>query len=88
MYRVNPVRQIPTIRLEVTETATGRIVERQLQVRAEEELWLACRFAKLELTKKEVRIRTRKGDRAEVFLKRNMRPRLMVFALAELFAKE
>ena len=58
---------------------------RELDVRPEEELWLAYRFGKLGLTKKEVRISARKGQRAEVALKRNKRPPMIAFALAELF---
>lgn len=86
VYRLEPDSRTPIFRLKVTEKSTGKIVERQLEVRADEELYLAYRFGQLELTKQEVRIRARKGDRAEVFLKRHKRPRVMIFELRELFA--
>lgn len=85
LYRVLPGEPSAVYRLQVVQVATGRIAERPLDVQPNEELYLAYRFSKLELTKKEVRIRARSGERAKTSLKRYQRPDKIVFSLAELF---
>jgi hypothetical protein len=85
VYRLSRDGGTPAFRLVVEEMATGKIAERDLEVRPEEELWLAYRFGKLELTKKEVRIRARTGERAATFLKSVKRPPVEAFALKEMF---
>jgi hypothetical protein len=86
LYRLSESAGTPAYRLEVVEkSGAGRRVERALEVRADEELWLAYRFGSLELTRTEVRIKARKGERAEVSLAGSKRPHVLVFKLAELF---